>query len=57
MGLFRTAGPAGRGEKLPPIDLELGVSTQLQRVLIIRAAQTHFKAGAVYFWSVVSILS
>jgi diguanylate cyclase (GGDEF)-like protein len=50
MGLFRTAVPARTGQRIPLIDMASGVSTQRQRVLIIRAPEPHFKIEGVYFW-------
>lgn len=50
MGLFRTAVPAWTGQRIPLIDMARGVSTQRQRVLIIRAPEPHFKIEWVYFW-------
>jgi len=52
MGLFKTAVPTLTGRRIPLIDLAERVSTQRQRVLIIRASEPHFKAGWLYFWRI-----
>lgn len=50
IGLFSTAVPAWTGGPVPLIDMESGVSTRRQRVLIIRVPEPDFKFEALYFW-------
>ncbi len=50
--MFRTAEASQKDRQKPLIDMAKGVSTQRQRVLIIRAQTPHFKFGPVYFWFV-----